>query len=266
MPSRQTFDGQPDRRPERCPDAGFFTRGAWLLGGFRPVFEPRVAQLTLTSVEAAPLWESARSWLRWLARGTTETRKTYAALFAPDAGFVDVLGRLQQGRTVIARDYEGLFAAIYRGSGPVCLGCTHAQPKKSAAPTFRRKIASHTRALTRVRDDGEPTGQLAARELELDRLRSALRRAQELDDDVAHALVRMSTCCGPMGTGPAQVDILRWSARALQVWNRAPEPKASPLPSTVTYTRTSWTRARRGGRCAGQPLPNNPGLGRGGCQ
>lgn len=72
--------------------------------------------------------------------------------------------------------------------GLVCLGCTHAQPKKSAAPTFRRMIASHTRALTKAREHGEPAGQLAARELELDRLRSALQRAQELDDDVAHAL------------------------------------------------------------------------------
>jgi hypothetical protein len=33
--------------------------------------------------------------------------------------------------------------------GLVCLGCNHAQPKKSAAPTFRRMLASHTRALTR---------------------------------------------------------------------------------------------------------------------
>jgi hypothetical protein len=72
--------------------------------------------------------------------------------------------------------------------GLVCLGCTHAQPKKSAAPTFRRMIASHTRALAKARTHGEPAGQLAARALELDRLRSALRRAQELNDDVAVAL------------------------------------------------------------------------------
>jgi site-specific recombinase XerD len=72
--------------------------------------------------------------------------------------------------------------------GLVCLGCHHAQPKKSAAPVFRRMIASHTRALAKAREGGEPAGQLAARELELDRLRSALRRAEELDDDVAAAL------------------------------------------------------------------------------
>jgi integrase len=72
--------------------------------------------------------------------------------------------------------------------GLVCLGCHHAQPKKSAAPIFRRMIASHTRALTKARTHGEPAGQLAARELELDRLRSALQRAEELNGDVAIAL------------------------------------------------------------------------------
>lgn len=49
-------------------------------------------------------------------------------------------------------------------------------------------IASHARALAKARERVEPDGQLAARELELDRLRSALRRAEELDDDVAIAL------------------------------------------------------------------------------
>jgi hypothetical protein len=72
--------------------------------------------------------------------------------------------------------------------GLVCLGCHHAQPKKSAAPVFRRMIASHTRALTKAKEYGEPAGQIAARELELDRLRSALQRAQEMDNDVAQAL------------------------------------------------------------------------------
>jgi site-specific recombinase XerD len=72
--------------------------------------------------------------------------------------------------------------------GLVCLGCTHAQPKKSAAPIFRRMIASHGRALAKARAHGEPAGQLAARELELDRLRGALRRAEELNNDVAIAL------------------------------------------------------------------------------
>lgn len=64
----------------------------------------------------------------------------------------------------------------------------HAQTKKSAAPVFRRMIASHTGRLAKARERGEPAGQLAACELELDRLRSALRRAEELDDNVAAAL------------------------------------------------------------------------------
>jgi hypothetical protein len=72
--------------------------------------------------------------------------------------------------------------------GLVCLGCNHAQPKESAAPVFRRMIASHTRALTKARAHGEPAGRLTARELELHRLRGALPRAEELDDDVAAAL------------------------------------------------------------------------------
>jgi len=72
--------------------------------------------------------------------------------------------------------------------GLVCLGCTHAQPKKSAAPTFRLMLASHTRALLSAKDRGEPPGQIAARELEVDRLRSALQRAEELASDVAEAI------------------------------------------------------------------------------
>lgn len=72
--------------------------------------------------------------------------------------------------------------------GLVCLGCHHAQPKKSAAPVFRRMIASHTRALTRAREASEPAGQIAARELEIDRLRAALQRAEELNTEAAAAL------------------------------------------------------------------------------
>lgn len=72
--------------------------------------------------------------------------------------------------------------------GLVCLGCAHAQPKKSAAPTFRRMIASHTRALTRAREISEPAGQIAARELEVQRLRTALHRAEELTHAAADAL------------------------------------------------------------------------------
>lgn len=72
--------------------------------------------------------------------------------------------------------------------GLVCLGCTHAQPKRSAIPVFRRMLGSHTRALERAREVGEPAGQIAARDLEIERIRSALRRAQELSEDVATAI------------------------------------------------------------------------------
>jgi len=72
--------------------------------------------------------------------------------------------------------------------GLVCLGCGHAQAKKSATPIFRRMLHSHTRALERAREAGEPAGQLAARDLEVERISSALQRAQERTDDAASAL------------------------------------------------------------------------------
>lgn len=72
--------------------------------------------------------------------------------------------------------------------GLVCLGCGHAQPKKSAAPIFRRMLASHQRSLTAARTHNEPAGQIAARELELVRIQGALQRAEELTIDVATAI------------------------------------------------------------------------------
>jgi hypothetical protein len=42
--------------------------------------------------------------------------------------------------------------------------------------------------LGRARGAREPAGQLAARELEVQRISSALRRAGDLDDDVAAAI------------------------------------------------------------------------------
>jgi integrase len=72
--------------------------------------------------------------------------------------------------------------------GLLCLGCTHAQPKKSAAPVFRRMLASHQRSLHAARGHNEPAGQIAARELELVRIQTALQRASELSDDVAAAI------------------------------------------------------------------------------
>jgi hypothetical protein len=72
--------------------------------------------------------------------------------------------------------------------GLVCLGCSHAQPKQSVAPLFGRMLQSHQRALERVRGGGEPAGQLAARELEVQRISGALRRAEELPSGVAAAI------------------------------------------------------------------------------
>ena len=76
----------------------------------------------------------------------------------------------------------------YCPRGLVCLGCVHAQPKKSAVPTFRRMLASHERQLDAARGRREPAGQIASRELEVGRIQSALRRAEELGDDVAAAI------------------------------------------------------------------------------
>ena len=76
----------------------------------------------------------------------------------------------------------------YCSRGLVCLGCNHAQPKKSAAPTFRQMPVSHRRELARAHKRGEPAGQIAARELEVVRIKHALRRAEELAVDVAEAI------------------------------------------------------------------------------
>lgn len=80
----------------------------------------------------------------------------------------------------------------YCPKGLVCLGCIHAQPKKSAVPVFRRMLLSHERELRAAQKRGEPAGQIAARELEVQRLRQALRRAEELTMDVAAAIEEMA--------------------------------------------------------------------------
>ncbi len=72
--------------------------------------------------------------------------------------------------------------------GLICLGCTHAQPKKSAVPIFRRMLASHERSLSAAHEHNEPAGQIASRELEIVRIKGALHRAEELSDDVAAAI------------------------------------------------------------------------------
>lgn len=89
----------------------------------------------------------------------------------------------------------------YCPRGLVCLGCVHAQPKKSATPTFRRMLVSHERALAGAKVCGEPAGQLASRELEVARIRSALHRAEGLDADVATAI---ESAGGPV---PSDLDL-----------------------------------------------------------
>ncbi len=53
---------------------------------------------------------------------------------------------------------------------------------------FRRMAASHRRALAKAGEVGEPAGQIAARQLEVERIEHALRRAEELKHDVAEAI------------------------------------------------------------------------------
>lgn len=72
--------------------------------------------------------------------------------------------------------------------GLICLGCGHAQPKKSAMPIFERMRASHSRQLERAKARGEPLGQLAARRQELHRIEGALRRTRDISADVATAM------------------------------------------------------------------------------
>ena len=74
--------------------------------------------------------------------------------------------------------------------GLICLGCADAQPKKSAVPIFRRMLASHGRSLAAARGHSEPAGQIAAREIEIVRIKGALQRAEELSDDVATIVER----------------------------------------------------------------------------
>ena len=120
-------------------------------------------------------------------------RATYSDFHGPDSLRAPTM---QEWREFSAacnlRDMGTHLCALPTGDhcsrGLVCLGCSHAQPKRSAAPIFRRMLTSHQRALERARSAGEPAGQIAARELEIQRITGALRRADELTDDVAAAL------------------------------------------------------------------------------
>jgi hypothetical protein len=98
----------------------------------------------------------------------------------------------------------------YCPRGLVCLGCSHAQPKKNAVPIFRRMLLSHERELLAARNRGEPAGQIAARELEIVRIGTALRRADELNGDVADAIEAAADGSSP----PAQRAVIQTPTRA----------------------------------------------------
>ena len=55
-------------------------------------------------------------------------------------------------------------------------------------PVFRRILASHGRELVAARRRSKPAGQIAAQELEVIRIGAAVRRADELDSEVAAAI------------------------------------------------------------------------------
>ena len=120
-------------------------------------------------------------------------RATYLDFHGPDSGRVPSAGEWQRfSETLELRDMGTHLCALPAGEhcsrGLVCLGCNSAQPKKSAAPIFRKMLTSHEHALDHARTAGEPAGQIAARELEVQRITGALTRADALADDVAAAI------------------------------------------------------------------------------
>ncbi len=77
--------------------------------------------------------------------------------------------------------------------GLICLGCAHAQPKKSAVPIFRRMLASHERSQVILPPAISCPGMMATSfttPMEIVRIKGALQRAEELSHDVAAAIER----------------------------------------------------------------------------
>ena len=101
------------------------------------------------------------------AAPTRSTAKTACATRASRSGRRSQSGAGCGHGHPISADRRALLAR------PGCSGCSHAKPKKSAAPVFRCMLASHRRALAVALDGGEPAGQIAARELEIGRGESA---------------------------------------------------------------------------------------------
>ena len=72
--------------------------------------------------------------------------------------------------------------------GLVCLGCQHAQPKRAPPRPSAACSPATPRPRTRPRPPANPPGRLAARELEVERIRGALHRAEGASTDAAAAL------------------------------------------------------------------------------
>jgi len=68
-------------------------------------------------------------------------------------------------------------------------------------------LASHERELRTARDRDEPAGQIASRELEIVRIGTALRRADELDQDAAAAIEAAADGVGLASPTSSQVPM-----------------------------------------------------------
>jgi hypothetical protein len=67
--------------------------------------------------------------------------------------------------------------------------CACAAEEKCGAD-LSAHAGQHERSLVAARAHSEPAGQIAAREMEIIRIKGALQRAEELSDDVAAAIER----------------------------------------------------------------------------
>jgi integrase len=109
---------------------------------------------------------------------------------------VRLKGARDEHRVPVTADFWPVFdhyLADERGdppAGAVWVGHRRGAEKPLRYSAFEAALryASHTRALSRAQDIGEPARQIAARQLEIDRIRSALHRAEELPTDVAVAI------------------------------------------------------------------------------
>jgi hypothetical protein len=152
-----------------------------LLGHATPDTVMVYAKLYPTTLSTSTARRSARP---------TSTSTAPDSFHGPDSDRVPNAAEWQRfSESLELRDMGTHLCALPAGEhcsrGLVCLGCGS---KKSAVPVFQRMLTGHQAALDRARGGGEPAGQLAARELEVQRINSALRRADALDDEVGAAI------------------------------------------------------------------------------